>query len=106
MPGVLQVVLGGSNFSFQLWWEVPPCVWLLVPRRCSNEHGEMEVRVNVVGGSCTSTGMGKEVQSLPSVDMDVPCLYTKEKTGETVAVEKTAEDGDFLGGIKKGTIGK
>ena len=113
MPGVLQVVVGSSNFSFQLWWEVPPCVWLLVPRRCSNEHGEMEVMVNVVGGSRASTRMGKEVQSLPSVDMDVPsvdmdvsCLYTKEKTSETVAVEKTAEEGDFLGGIKRGTIGK
>ena len=106
MPGALQVVLGSSNFSFQLWREVPPCFWLVVPRRCSSEHGELEVKANVVGGSRTSTGMGNEVQSLPSVDMDVPCLYTKEKTGETVAVEKTAEEGDFLGGIKRGTIGK
>ena len=106
MPGVLQVVVGSSNFSFQLWWEVPPCVWLLVPRRCSNEHGEMEVRANMVGGSRTSIGMEKEVQSMSSVDMDALCLYTKEKTGETVAVEKTAEEGDFLGGIKRGTIGK
>ena len=91
MPGALQVVVGSSSFLFQLWWEVPSCFWLVVPRRCSSEHGEMEVRANVVDGSRTSIGMGNEVQSLPSVDMDVSCLYTKEKTGETVAIEKTAE---------------
>ena len=34
---------------------------------------EMEVRANVVGGSHTSTRVGKEVQPLPSVGMDVPC---------------------------------
>ncbi|KAL6339294.1 hypothetical protein AAG906_028011 [Vitis piasezkii] len=31
----------------------------------------MEVRANAVGGSRTSTRVGKEVQPLPSVDMDV-----------------------------------
>nr|CAN70536.1 hypothetical protein VITISV_029082 [Vitis vinifera] len=89
-----------------------------VPRRCSSEHGEMEVRANAVGGSrtsmrvgkeheggkggavsavCryvggsrTSTRVGKEVRPLPSVDMDVPCPYTKEKTSEAAAVEKAA----------------
>ena len=29
MCGVLQVVVGGSSFSFQLWWEVSPCFCLV-----------------------------------------------------------------------------
>ena len=52
---------------------------------------EMEVRVNAVGSSCTSTRVGKEVQPLPSIGMDVSCPYTKEKTGEAATVEKAAE---------------
>ena len=106
LPGALQVVVGSSSFSFQLWWKVPPCFWLVVPRRCSSEHGEMEVRADGVGGSGTSTGVGKEAHPLPSVDMDAPCPYTKEKTGEAAAVEKAAEGGDFLSGIERGTTGK
>ena len=39
----------------------------------------MEVRANVAGGSRSSTRVGKEVQPLPSVGMDVSCSYTKEK---------------------------
>ena len=61
-----------------------------VPRRCSSKHGEMEVRANAVGGSRTSTRVGKEVQPLPSIGMDVSCPYTKEKTGEAATVEKAA----------------
>ena len=56
---------------------------------------EMEVRVNAVGSSCTSTRVGKEVQPLPSVGMDVSCPYTKEKTCEVVVVEKAAKWGIF-----------
>ena len=51
----------------------------------------MEVRANTVGGSRISTEVGKKVQPLSFVDMDAPCPYTKEKTGETVTVEKAAE---------------
>ena len=29
MPGALQVVVGSSSFSFQLWWEVPSCFCLV-----------------------------------------------------------------------------
>ena len=53
----------------------------------------MEVRANAVGSSHSNTRVGKEVQPLPSVGMKVPCPYTKEKTGEAVAVEKAAEWG-------------
>ena len=35
------------------------------------------------------------MQPLPSVGMDVPCSYTKEKTSEAAAIEKTAEWGIF-----------
>ena len=105
MPGALQVVVGSSSFLFQLWWEVPLYFWLVMLRRCSSEHGEMEVRANMVGGSRTSIGMEKEVQSMSSVDMDALCLYTKEKTGEVAAIEKAPEEGEFLGGIERGTIG-
>ena len=56
---------------------------------------EIEVRANVVGGSRTSTRVGKEVQPLPSVGMDVSCPYTKEKTCEVVVVEKAAKWGIF-----------
>ena len=55
----------------------------------------IEVEGNVVGGSRTSTRVGKEVQPLPSVGMDVPCSYTKEKTSEAAAVEKAVEWGIF-----------
>ena len=48
-----------------------------------------------MGGSRTSTRVGKEVRPLPSVDMDVPCPYTKEKTSGAAAVEKAAEGGIF-----------
>ena len=51
---------------------------------------EMEVRVNAVGSSCISTRVGKEVQPLPSIGMDVSCSYTKKKTGEAATVEKGA----------------
>ena len=93
MHGALQVVVGSSNFSFQLWWEVTPCFWLVVPRRCSSEHGEMDVRANMMGGSRTSTRVGKKVQPLHSIDMDVSCSNTKEKTGEATTVEKATKWG-------------
>ncbi|KAL6335566.1 hypothetical protein AAG906_030696 [Vitis piasezkii] len=46
----------------------------------------MEVRANMVGGSCINTGVGKEVQPLLSIDMDVPC--TPEYTGHVWAKGK------------------
>ena len=48
-----------------------------------------------MGGSRTSTRVGKEVRPLPSVDMYVQCPYTKEKTSEAAVVEKAAEGGIF-----------
>ena len=66
----------------------------------------MEVRANVVGGSRTSIRVGKEVQPLPSEDMDVYCSYTKEKRCEAAIVEKAAEGVDFLSSIERGTTGK
>ena len=66
----------------------------------------MEVRANVVGGSRTSIRVGKEVQPLPSEDMDVYCSYTKEKRCEAAIVEKAAEGVDFLSSIEMGTTGK
>ena len=65
--------------------------WLVVLRRFSSEHVEMEVRANSMGGSRINTGVGKEVQPLLSVDMDAPCPYAKDKTGEAAIVEKAVE---------------
>ncbi|RVW36883.1 hypothetical protein CK203_103174 [Vitis vinifera] len=50
LPGSLQVVVGSSSFSIQLWWEVSP--WFsLVMLRSSNETSELQENSGAVGGS-------------------------------------------------------
>lgn len=85
---------------------MPPCFSLVVPRSCSNEHGELEVRDDVMGGSHANIGVGKKAQPLLSVDVDVPCSYMKQNTGEGVVVENAVEGGDVLCGDERDIAGE
>lgn len=85
MPSSLQVVVGSSSFSIQLWWEAPPCS-SLVMLRSSNEPYEMKERSVVVSGPCTNEGVGMELQHLLSTDVDLSCWQRKQLTGEVASV--------------------
>ena len=59
-PGSLQVVVGASSFSIQLWWEVPPSFSMLVPRYNNNGDCGLEEGENVEGGPHASKRVGKK----------------------------------------------
>ena len=61
LPRSLQVVVGCSSFSIQLWWEAPPRFSMVASRSsCSGYFGHEER--DDEDGSHTSVGVGKEGQ--------------------------------------------
>ena len=102
----LQLVVGSSSYSIQLWWEVPLKFFMVVPRSCSNGSPEMEVRGDVSGGSRTGTCMEMDIPLLLISREDVSNFGRKSGSfGESSdrCVQKVAAGGEEFGGGGRGS---
>ena len=62
LPASLQLVVGSTCHSIQLWWEARLKFSMVVPRSCSNgsRSPESKVKGDDGGGSRASTGVEKD----------------------------------------------
>ena len=110
LPASLQLVVGSSSYSIQLWWEVPLKFSMVVPRSCSNEPLELEVKGDKGGGSHTGIGVEKDLFLLQTGREGVSNSGGKSgHFGESsnCCVQKVVVDGeDFGGGGRGNSVGR
>ena len=108
LPASLQLVVGFTCYSIQLWWEVPPKFSMVVPRSCSNGSLESKVRGDDGGGS--RIGVEKDLVLLQAGRGDVSNSGGKSNRfgeGLDCYVQKVVADGeDFGGSGRRSPVGR
>ena len=66
LPRSLQVVMGSSYFDIQLWWEVPACLFVVVPAKLKNRGPPECVRAGKMEKIGTAEGVSTNASETQS----------------------------------------
>ncbi|RVW50739.1 hypothetical protein CK203_076823 [Vitis vinifera] len=103
LSGTLQLVGDAACFAIQLWWEVLPRVFVVVPMNRSRGSVGMNFRADGANVSLTGSSVGREWELLHDEGDGLDCTIRKARD-----VDNGDSDGDELekgGGAFDGVVG-